>query len=242
VISKLDLGAIASDIDTPFRPEPFATLGAVEASLFVCEGQKGWHRRADAGEVAYIIEGVMTIESADGIMVADEGDAILVPEGIGLNFKSGMRTTVALFHESDALAGANGQPAPPGAPRAPLTKANVGVDVLSAEQFHWQDRGSVGEFRIVASRLQGAAAPLQTSGPMLAIVYRGVLDFSSDAEAGSIVGSEALYVPGGTNISLSSERGATVLVATGKRSDLPAKSGRGAVGSEHDEGRGADMP
>lgn len=240
MLRKLDLGAIASDIDTPFRPESIASLGGVDASLFICEGQKGWHRRAGAGEVAFVLEGVMTIESADGLMVADEGETVQVPEGIGLNFKSGMHTTVALFHESDGLASANGQPLPPGAPRDPLSKANVAADVFSAEPFQWLEKGSVGEYKVMASRLLGAGAPYRTPGPMLVIVYRGVLDYAADADTGSVVGSEALHVPGGTNMSLSSERGATVLVLAGKRSDLPAQSGSGPAESDRDERSGAD--
>ncbi|MFN2114387.1 MAG: hypothetical protein ACK2T6_01655 [Anaerolineae bacterium] len=225
MLRKHDLSAMAEELDTPFMPEVIESLGGVEASLFVCDGQKGWHRRADAAELAVILEGVMTLDGADGLVVADEGDAVRIPEGIGLKVQSGMRTNVILIHESDALSSANGRPSlPPGAPRPPLSKSNVAVDVLSSDPFHWREAGTVGEYRVVASRLVGAAKPFKAAGPTLAIVYRGVLDYRSGTETGSVVGSEALFVPTGTPVSLSSERGATVLLVVGKQAELPAPS------------------
>jgi hypothetical protein len=240
VLRKLDLASIASGIDTPFRPEPVASLGGAEASLFICEGQKGWHRRADADEVLFVLEGVMTIEGVEGLMVTDEGETVQVPEGVGLSYKSGMRTTVVLIHESEALASSNGHPPTPGAARTPLSKASTAVDVMSSAPFRWLAAGSVGGYMVSASRLYGAGAPYRPPGPMLVIVYRGVLDYEAGSETGSVAGSEALLVTGDTDLSLRSERGATVILLARKRSELPTTASAGTAGTGRDAGRGAD--
>lgn len=232
MLRKLDLSRIAAEIDTAYRPEPVVSLGGVDVALYICEGQRGWSHRAARDEALFVLEGVMNIVAADGhVVYADEGDIVRVPAGINLTYKSGMRTTVAMVHEGDILAGANGHEVVPASARSTLSTTNVAVNVMEFEPYDWQEAGAVGRYSLSATRVRGASAPYQAPpGSLLAIVYRGVLDFESKAGSGTVVGSEALFIPSDTQVRFESPRGATVVMVSHRNADLPARAVADAAG------------
>lgn len=226
MVQALDLVDIAGAIDAPYRPVPIASLGAVAVSLFICEGPKRWHRAADQNELLLVLEGVITLEGPEGVLVVDEGEVVRVPARLGLNYWSGMRSTVVQVHGQSTVP-EDGAPDLAGASTS-LGKCNVAVDVRRAPAFAWLAVGATGGHSVLATRLTGAGAPyVHPAGPFAALVYRGILDYGTAESSGSIVGSEVLVVPADTPVRLWSDRGATVVAVLRDGVPPPARSDAG---------------
>jgi hypothetical protein len=240
VLQSLDLAPIAGSIDAPYRPVPLVTVGPVEVSVVIVEGPRGWHRSADHDEVLLVMEGVITIDGADGTAILNEGDLACIPAQAGFSFNSGMRSTVLLIQERKDAPSADGyHTLPPDVPGS-LVKRNVALDVRHADAFSWQRTGVVGGYGAFATRIAGTSAPYQVpAGSLVAVVYRGVLDFEGDETSGTVVGSQILLVPGETTVRLRSEHGATVLALARKGAPLPEPVGRRAVGPDAEGAPGA---
>jgi mannose-6-phosphate isomerase-like protein (cupin superfamily) len=220
VLQKLDLATLAEGIELPYRPLPLVSLGSVEASLFVCDDKRGWHRNESHDQLMLVLEGVITLDGMGGKAIVGEGELASIPSRVGHNVTAGMRSTVVLFREQPVTGQANGHVSPPDAPRGEMDKVNVAADVHAHQRFDWQAVGAAGGYATFATRLLGSSDPYQVpAGSLVLLVYRGVLDYRADEEEGSVVGSQMLIVPSATRITLSSERGATVLVLV--RSGMP---------------------
>jgi hypothetical protein len=210
VVQALDLIDIAGAIDAPYRPVPIASLGAVTVSLLICEGPKTWHRAADRDELMLVLEGVITLDGPDGVLVVNEGEMARIPARLVVEYFSGMRSTVVQVHE--AAAPDDGTADLPSAATV-LGKSNVAMDVRRAPAYTWLPAGSIGGHAVLATRLVGASARyVYPAGPFAALVYRGVVDYESDGGSGSVVGSQVLVVDGGEPVQFGSDRGATVVV------------------------------
>ncbi len=220
MLQKLDLATLAEGIELPYRPVPLVSLGSVEASLFVCDDKRGWHRNESHDQLMLVLEGVITLDGMGGKSIVGEGELASIPSRVGHNVTAGMRSTVVLFREQPAGGQANGHLPPPEAPRGELDKVNVAQDVHTHQRFDWQAVGTAGGYATFATRLSGQSEPYDVpAGSLVLLVYRGVLDYRTGVEDGSVVGSQMLIIPATTRITLSSERGATVLVLL--RSGMP---------------------
>jgi len=233
---KLDLAAIAEGIETPYRPVPLATLGSVEVALFICQGQAPWRRRFTGDELLFVLEGVITLEDASGKIVVNEGEVASAPGERTYNAHSGMRSSVVLFEDhSAALPGLNGhEPLDPEEPEA-ITKVNAAIDVRRRPSFEWLAAGGTGLSALRATRLAGTSASYQVEGQSaLLLVYRGVLDYRVAGQEGSIVGSNMLVVPPGSEMTLSSQRGATLLFLAPSGAPLPTRAAADPAGPDAD--------
>ena len=173
-----------------------------------------------------VLEGVITLEGATGKMVVNEGELAAAPRDVSHNAHSGMRSTVVLFEQQQAKESSNGHHGPPVENRNNLSKVNVALDVRAVPAYEWLTAGAVGGYDTFASRLWGTSAPYEaTNGPLLVLVYRGVLNYATDDESGVIVGSQMLHVPSGARITLGSEHGATVLVLARSGTPMPIAAG-----------------
>jgi mannose-6-phosphate isomerase-like protein (cupin superfamily) len=224
VLQELNLAEIAEEIDAPYHLVPLVSLGAVDLSVFICEGPKSWHRAAERDECLTVLEGVITLESKSGKIVVGEGEMARIPAKAGLNYFSGMRSTVVLAQEHPGLWGGNGHQGLSEDDHT-VEKRNYASEVRQARPFHWERIGVAGGYALSASRLQGdSRAYVVPSGSLVALVYRGVLDYEGPDSSGSVVGSEILVMPGGASVSLRSERGATVLALARKGAPLPSSA------------------
>jgi redox-sensitive bicupin YhaK (pirin superfamily) len=236
VLQKLDLAALAEGIEFPYRPIPLATIGSIDLSLFICEGPPSWHRQPSHNETLFVLEGVITLEGPAGRLVVNEGEVASIPGAFEHNENSGMRSTVLLFREGPFDEAINGHPhTPPIVASGTLGKLNVAANVRTLRPFEWLAAGTTGAYTLVASRLSGASAPYVTpQGSLLVLVYRGVLDYESDLESGTIVGSQMLVVPTRTDLRLRSESGATVILLTRRGAPLPEPSTAGSGRADAD--------
>lgn len=231
MLQILDLATLAEDIELPYRPVPLVSLGSIEASLFVCDDKRSWHRNESHDQFMLVLEGVITLEAARGRAIVGEGELASIPSRLGHNVTAGMRSTVVLFREQPVQAASNGYHPPPDVPQGEVDKVNVAVDVHAHALFNWQPVSEAGGYATFASRLWGPSQPYTApAGSLVVLVYRGVLDYVSGDDAGAVVGSQMLVVAPDTEITLNSERGATVLalVRSGMPLPQPASSGTAA--------------
>lgn len=236
MLQKIDLAALAEDIDSPFRPIPLVSLGPVDTSLFICQGPPSWQRQPPHNEMLFVLEGVITLEGPAGRIVVNEGEVASIPGAFAHNANSGMRSTVVLFQEGQISGQTNGhQPLPVIEVSGTLGKLNVATNVRSQKPFEWLAAGATGPYSAVATRVSGTSAPyISPEGSLLVLVYRGVLDFETDGESGSVVGSQMLVVPAQTRITLRSDSGATVVLLTRHGAPLPEPAAAGAGPSDTD--------
>lgn len=226
-----DLTSIASSIDEPFRIVNFASLGAVEVGVVICEGPKSWHRSLERRELALVLEGVITVDRPTGRNVVNEGAIVSLPPEVGLKITSGMRSTVVVFRPRTPTGETNGHQAPIDHDDKAVEQVNFAVDALSCDSNAWRSVGAVSGYTTSTTRLNGVGDPFAVpDGGFLLLVYRGVVDFevdgghaaggpgaeadsseSVDAERGAVVGSQSLVVPQGHSLSLNAPRGATVV-------------------------------
>lgn len=231
MLQKLDLATLAEGIELPYRPLPLVSLGSIEASLFVCDDKRGWHRNESHDQLMLVIEGVITLDGMGGKAVVSEGELASIPSRVGHNVTAGMRSTVVLFREQRAVGETNGYIPPPDAPRGEMDKFNVAQDVHTQQRFTWQAVGAAGGYATFATRIWGPSEPYAVPlGSLVLLVYRGVLDYATEAEEGSVVGSQMLIVPTGVRITLNSERGATVLALARSGMPLPQPASPSAAG------------
>lgn len=251
MLQKLDLAAIAESIAAPYRPVPLVSLGAVEASLVVCGGPKKWQRSAAKDELLIVLEGTVTIQGSARRVVANEGDVATIPSGVGLAWSSGMRSIGVLCQERDRPFNANGYHGAPTGDRELAGRTEFAARVRANPPFAWLRLGRVGGFVAQAARLSGASQPfVAPPGSLIVLVFRGVLDVvADDGDAEAVVGSQLLVVPAGRRVTLSSERGATVLVLARQGAPLPRAAVRadappadGPSGDAADGGDDHDPP
>ena len=237
MLQKLDLAALAEDIVSPYRPIPLASFAAVEVSLFICQGPRSWHRLVAHDELLLVLEGVITLDGPGGRLVVNEGELVTAPREVAHNAQSGMRSTVVLVQEQKPDEHTNGHRGLPDGGRDHLDKVNVAHDVRAAEPFAWLSVGAVGAHAAFATRVSGTSAPFRRpEGATLFLVYRGVLDYETPDESGSVVGSQMIIVPRDTPVTLRSEHGATVIALARHGTPLP-----GASTPSVDAGTGPDV-
>jgi hypothetical protein len=237
MLKKLDLASIAEEIVTPYRPIPLASLPQLEVSLFICQGARSWRRQEANGMMYLVLEGVITLDGPTGKMVVNEGEVASVPRNASHGAYSGMRSSVVLIEERRSDGSSNGHQVPPTTEVPSLGKVNLAVDVAQATPMEWLPSGSAGGYAAFATRLRGTSEPyVVPTGALLMLVYRGTLDYAAAGGTDSLVGSQMLVAPSGSELAFESEHGATVLVLARKASRLPVPSAAGPT----DQDRGSD--
>ncbi len=236
----LDLAAIAEQVEVPYHCIPVAHLGSAEVSLFICQGARSWHRRLARPHMLIVTEGVITVDCASGKTIVGEGEVVSVPAEVAYNTYSGMRSTVLSIENLGTTGRDNGHEtlAPPG--RASVTKVSAAVTARKAPEFAWLPCGAAGSTVAAASRLRGSSGfYVVPSGSLLLAVYRGVLDYRSGEEEGTVVGNQLLLVNSGEDLTLRSGHGATVMAIVARGVPLPAPA---AAGPEPRQGQRSDPP
>jgi homogentisate 1,2-dioxygenase len=235
----IGLGALAGAIDTPYVPSRVASVAGLEASVFVCQDKLPWQRVAESDQILFVLEGVITLQSAAGDLHVSEGEVAVVPRNSSHKVQAGMRSIVLMLEETrDFVNARNGHHGAPSATPPTPEKINVAVAVANRDVFDWMPSGDVGRRAVRATRLEGRSEPFRARDEsVLIIVYRGVLDFWSPSGSGTVVGSQMLVVPPGEEVSLTATRGATVLFVSDPLDEPPARSDQSH--SEGVEGDGA---
>ena len=227
-MKTIDLSRIAESMDVPYRPLSLATIGNMQASLFVCDEERSWHRNETHDAMLLVLEGVLVLEVGSQKSVANEGEMLMVPRKLGHNLASGMRSTVLLFQDRPVDGSQNGLPPSPlpGAADRAMSKINAAAEVLSSQPYEWMDTGRAGHCRSFASRLWGKSSSFMSPEDAIIMVYRGVLNYKVvGSEPGSIVGSQMMLLPAGTPVELESERGATVVMCLHEDTAPPSPLG-----------------
>lgn len=233
MLQKLDLAALAEEIENPYRPALLAALGTLDASLFVCDDKRSWHRNEAHDQLMLVLEGVITLDGPGGRTVVNEGEVAAIPGRVGHGVAAGMRSSVVLFRQQPVGASSNGHQPPPEAPRGELGKVNVAASVHAGHLFDWLPAGTAGNYAAYATRLWGESEPYTVpAGSLIVLVYRGVLDYTAGDESAAIVGSQMLVAPPDTRLTLRSERGATVLAVVRAGMPLPQPAPSSAAASE----------
>jgi hypothetical protein len=145
-----------------------------------------------------------------------------------------MRSIVSLFEDMAPPAQSrNGHhPDLPSIPPA-ASKVNPGVECRRHAPYEWLPAATAGGVSLAATRVRGRSLPFACEhGSMALIVYRGVMDYVVEEQAGDLVGSQLLILPQGARALITSERGATVLAVALEGSDLPRSAEPGALGPE----------
>lgn len=239
-LQVLDLVGITSHIAAPYQVAPLVSLGTVDVALVICEGPRTWHRVPPRRELAMVLEGVITISGPGGRVVANEGDAVVLPPGADITVFSGMRSLVVLFRELELRAEVNGYHAPPTTEQATVERSNFAVVVKGGPAFGWRPAGELRGYEARATRITGESAPYTApDGSLIVLVYRGELDFAADGQTGTVVGSQILVVPAGRRVVLNAERGATAVLFTRAGAPLPRLAttvGRKGHNAEPDSG------
>ncbi len=232
----IDLARMAEEMDSPYRPVDLVSLDRLKASLFVCDDRRSWHRDGAEGSLLFILDGVVMVDNGTVRTVANEGELLTVPRKLGHTVSAGMRSTVLLLEpviENGAVV--NGHLPPHMALDREIHKSHAAADALRGEPFRWQALGQCGSYAVRATRLWGQSETyVPATGPLLLIVYRGVLDYQIGAEGeaeGVAVGSQILIAPAATPLRLRSERGATVLVMAHGHQEPPRPTDAAPVGT-----------
>lgn len=216
----LDLAAMAEAIDQPFSPRVAVTQPPLGVVVLVCEAPRRWNREAAYGELWLVLEGVLTLDGTFGHLVVNEGEVAHIPAKVAHTVFSGMRTTVVVLRRLPQTAQENGHYTPPIAGQ--MKKQNLGVVVHHAAPFDWLDAGTVAGWGAHATRLTGMSTPYEVpEGGIILVVYRGVLDWRMGDEEGAVVGSQLLQVEPPSQLTLSSDRGATVVLLAREGALLP---------------------
>ncbi len=237
MLQKIDLASIAEEIESPYRPIPMASLEGLDVSLFISHGSKSWRRQAAYDQALFVIEGVIIIDGPFGKLVVNEGDLAVVPADVGHGIYSGMRSSIVLFEEKQADGSSNGHRSLPQSAGGGIERLSVAVDARAAPPFDWRACGMTGRYQLSATRLVGGAKPYQAPrGSLALLVHRGMLDFQTADESGSVVGSEFLVVPPDASLSFYSEHGATVLAAAMADAALPEPEGYPEATDGNEEG------
>jgi hypothetical protein len=224
MLQKIDLASIAEEIESPYRAIPLVSLDGLEVSLFICQGAKSWRRQLSHEHALFVIEGEITIDGSTGKTRVDEGELAVIASDVGHGVYSGMRSSVVLIEETESSSSSNGHRPLAESSGRHVVRSGVAGAVRGAEPYDWMDCGSAGRYSIAASRLVGASADyVAPSGSLVLIVFRGMLDYESDDESGSAVGSQMLVVPHNTRLTFNSPHGATV-VALSRHGALPPES------------------
>lgn len=237
MLQKLDLAAMAEEIELPYRPVPLASMASLEASLFICHDKNSWHRADARAQAMLVLEGVITLDAPQGRAVVHEGEVAVVPAKVPHNIGAGMRSIVVLFQELAPDGSQNGHHPSPDAPLGAVSKVGIAADVHTNPLFSWLAVGDVGGHAAAATRLWGRSEAYEAPpGGLAVLVYRGVVDYATAEGSGTAVGSQLLVVPGGTRITLISERGATVLALARAGKPLPQSLPSGSAEPSADPG------
>jgi len=233
VLQLMDLTTIAERIDTPFQLVPLTASGGIEAGLVICEGPKRWHRSPEQTELMLVLEGVITVDTAAGNVVVNEGEMARLPASQAQTIISGMRTTVVLFRKKRPSEHANGHHPLPDHSAGGVKRTNFGASVHASTPFEWLRAGSVGGYEAFASRISGSSDPFPVpDGALLLVVFRGVLEYEdADGESGTAIGNQMLIADGEQPITLRSVKGATVVAVARAGAALPQASS-GSTGEE----------
>lgn len=218
-----DLTSIASSIDAPFQIVNFASLGAIEVGLVICESPRSWHRALERRELALVLEGVITVDRPAGRVVANEGSILSLPPGVELTIASGMRSTVVVFRPRTPDVATNGHFPPTDHDDTGVEHYSFISEAVIGSPNRWHPTGDVGTYTASATRMAGVGEPfVGPDGDMLLVVYRGVVDYrGAGDERGSVVGSQALVVPKDQPVALTAPRGATVIALARAAALLP---------------------
>ncbi len=222
MIPTYDLTSMASEIDSPFRPQRVALLSGLEVSLLVAEGRPSWFRQVSFDEMLLVLEGVITLDGPGGHVIVNEGELAAAERNARHHVQSGMRSTVLLIQERRNGIQVADHRLPDGIKPGALARFPAATDVLSATPFEWLPVGTVGAYSAHATRLVGASSPYAVGAESTAaIVYRGVLDYEATGQAGTLVGGQMLVASPQASLTFRSERGATVLWLAARGAALP---------------------
>lgn len=209
----IDLARLAEALDSPYRPVDLTTLDRLKASLFVCDDRRSWHRDGAEGSLMFILDGVVMLDNGMDRTVANEGEVLMVPRQVGHTVSAGMRSTILLIEALGVNGGmVNGHLPPHMTLEREILKINAAAEALRGEPFRWRALGHYGAYSVHATRMWGQSKTfVPSTGPLVLVVYRGVLDYQIGEEEGVAVGSQILIAPAETALRLRSERGATVV-------------------------------
>lgn len=219
----IDLAALAEGIDQPFSPRAAVAIPPLAVDMLICEGPRRWNREAPREELWLVLEGVLTLDGAFGHLVINEGEVAHIAPKVTHTVFSGMRTTVMDLHRRAETGVENGHYTPPLA--GEMKKQNVAVAVHHKASFDWLDLGTVAGWSVHATRVTGMSTPYAApEGGIILVVYRGVLDWRTAEAEGTVVGSQLLHFEAPAELTLSAERGATVLLLTRQGTPLPERA------------------
>jgi mannose-6-phosphate isomerase-like protein (cupin superfamily) len=97
MLSKLNVGDVAQELDRPFSMANLARVGDILISVYICEGILGWHKHLDHDELFWAYEGSILLESERGKIALRPSEMAVVRKGIRHRSGSVRRASVLLL-------------------------------------------------------------------------------------------------------------------------------------------------
>lgn len=207
-LSPVDLSAVANKLDKPFQMAPLATIADLAVSLFVCQGQVGWHRHLDEDELFLVHEGVVTLDTERGRLTLHSEELAVVPKGFGHRSGSQLRSVVVLIRPAVLSDRKNGHRRRGLESDPPLEKVRLArVQAMLATPYQAVTVARVEDFELLMLSARG-------SGPEMSAP-------DHDAWWLALRGSLSVRVPGTGTVSLSA--GEMILLPACARYQLSAE-------------------
>jgi mannose-6-phosphate isomerase-like protein (cupin superfamily) len=95
--AKVSIAEQATQLAEPFTMLDLAQIDELALSIFVCQGRLPFHRHMDQDELFLPYNGTIHLETDWGNLTLREGDAAVVPKGVGHRSSSLQRSLVLLL-------------------------------------------------------------------------------------------------------------------------------------------------
>jgi len=108
-VKKFSLKEAVMKLEDPWSPVEVVKIGSTALRLAIFEGEYHWHQHAAEDELFLILDGTITIQTRQGDVLLESGDAALVPRGLAHRPMAVSRAAVILIEPATLIS--QGQPA-----------------------------------------------------------------------------------------------------------------------------------
>ena len=217
MLSTLNVGDVAKELQSPFAMANLARVGDVLVSVYICEGLLGWHRHLDHDELFWAYEGSILLESERGKVALRPGELAVVRKGIRHRSGSVQRASVLLLRCGFVPHRKNGRrrlyaTADDAAPeRVDLIAELRGCDV----PFKFETVANVEEMRVQVAHGEGTwPVEVPASDDLMLLVLDGNATVRTAENMVHLHPGDITAAPGGTIYHLSTSRGTSLVRVT----------------------------
>ncbi|MCC7361791.1 MAG: hypothetical protein IT317_20075 [Anaerolineales bacterium] len=196
----INLSAAANRVDRPFVVQSLATIADLSVSVFVCQGQVGWHKHLDEDELFLVHEGVIGLDTERGRLTLHSEELVVVPKGLSHRSGSQLRSVVVLIRPTVLSDRKNGHRHSPLDTDPPLEKVRLArLTTLATEPYQAVTVAQVEDFELLLLQAKGEGA--QSVAPAFGALWlalRGGVAVELEAGRRDLGTGELLVVPPGS--------------------------------------------